>query len=75
MSSRHRRHLRRQSWVQKVQETPQNLLWSWIEDFETYDWDKLQKRLRWPLTFLCNGLFLCLRLLALLDTQPTLGHA
>ncbi|KAJ1658134.1 hypothetical protein IWQ61_002578 [Dispira simplex] len=75
MSTRHRRHLRRQSWVQKVQETPQNLLWRWIEDFETYDWDKLQKRLRWPLMLLCNGIFLCLRLLALLDTQPTLEHA
>ncbi|RKP35806.1 hypothetical protein BJ085DRAFT_27141 [Dimargaris cristalligena] len=67
---RRQQHIRRQSWVEKAQEAPQNIWYTWLEDFESLDWDLIQRRSSWPLAIALNAFLMLIKISVLLEQPP-----
>ncbi|KAJ1984640.1 hypothetical protein H4R34_000543 [Dimargaris verticillata] len=71
---RRERLVRRTPWYQRVVEAPGNWVLQWMEDYETIDWDRVQRRLSWPLAIALNATLVVVKLAALVDADEQAHH-
>ncbi|KAJ1980029.1 hypothetical protein H4R35_001280 [Dimargaris xerosporica] len=71
---RRERLVRRTPWYQRVVEAPGNWVLQWLEDYETIDWDRVQRRLSWPITIGLNATLVVVKLAALVDADEQAHH-